>query len=59
VDAASLDRSAFQISPLDEDVDEREYWWEKSPAERTEALELMRQIVLWLRSSYHPTSKSS
>ncbi|MGA3025812.1 MAG: hypothetical protein ABSF98_13675 [Bryobacteraceae bacterium] len=45
VDAARLDRSAFQIAALDEDADEREYWRAKSPAERMEALELMRQIV--------------
>jgi len=45
VDAARLDRSAFQIASLDDEADEREYWRAKSPAERMEALELMRQIV--------------
>jgi hypothetical protein len=45
VDAARLDRSVFQITALDDDGDEREYWRARSPAERMEALELMRQIV--------------
>ena len=45
VQAARLDRSAFQIASLDDESDEREYWRAKSPAERMEALELMRQIV--------------
>jgi len=45
VEAARLDRSAFQIASLDDESDEREYWRAKSPAERMEALELMRQIV--------------
>ena len=45
VDAARLDRSVFQIVALDEDGDERGYWRAKSPAERMDALELMRQIV--------------
>jgi hypothetical protein len=45
VEAARLDRSAFQIASLDDESDERAYWRAKSPAERMEALELMRQIV--------------
>ena len=45
VDAARLDRSAFNTASLDDESDEREYWRAKSPAERMEALELMRQIV--------------
>ncbi len=45
VDTAHLDRSAFQIGSLDEDSGEREFWRTKSPQERMEALELMRQMV--------------
>jgi hypothetical protein len=45
VDAARVDRSAFQIGSLDDEADDREYWRAKSPAERMEALELMRQII--------------
>ena len=43
---ARLDRSVFETGSLD-DVSaqqEREYWRAKSPAERMEALELLRQI---------------
>jgi hypothetical protein len=45
VDMARLDRSAFQIDALEEDSSEREYWRAKTPGERMEALELMRQII--------------
>ena len=45
VASARLDRSVFEIVTLDEDRSDREYWLAKSPAERMEALELMRQIV--------------
>ena len=34
----------FEIRSLDE-ADDREYWRTKSPRERMEALELMRQII--------------
>jgi hypothetical protein len=45
VDAARLDRSAFRIDDLEEHASDREYWLAKSPEERMEALELMRQII--------------
>jgi hypothetical protein len=45
VDATRLDRSAFQIGSLNDDREELEYWRAKSPEERMEALELMRQII--------------
>ena len=45
VDAARLDRTAFQVGSLDDDREEVEYWRAKTPEERMEALELMRQII--------------
>ena len=45
VDAARVDRSAFEIGSLGDDRKEIEYWRGKSPEERMEALELMRQII--------------
>jgi hypothetical protein len=39
-----IDRSAYAIASL-EDTDERAFWQSKSPKERMEALELMRQII--------------
>ena len=45
VDAARLDRTAFQVGALGDDREEVEYWRGKSPEERMEALELMRQII--------------
>jgi hypothetical protein len=45
VDRTSLDRSAFSIGSLDDDREEVEYWRARTPEERMEALELMRQII--------------
>jgi hypothetical protein len=42
---ARVDRSAFEVVSLDEEGDERAYWRSRSPEERMEALELMRQII--------------
>jgi hypothetical protein len=40
-----LDKTAFSIVSLDEaDEDEMEYWLSKTPYERLEALETLRQI---------------
>ena len=44
VKTAKLDRTRFEVGSLDA-ADEREYWRTKSPQERMDALELMRQII--------------
>jgi hypothetical protein len=49
-----LDRTHFSVAKLS-DSDEKAYWLSKSPAERLEALELMRQMVY----GYDPAQKSS
>lgn len=41
----TVDRTAFEVSSLSEQGDERDYWWAKTPYERLIALEVMRQIV--------------
>jgi hypothetical protein len=45
VDRAKVDRSAFEIGSLEDETSEKEYWRLKTPEERMEALELLRQIV--------------
>jgi len=40
-----LQRTAFTIGSLFEKSDEKSYWLSKSPYERLEAVELMRQII--------------
>jgi hypothetical protein len=45
LDSMKLDRTAFSISSLEEPSDENAYWLSKTPLERLEALEIMRQIV--------------
>ena len=45
VETARLDRAAFCVDSLDGDADEREFWRSKTPVQRMEALELMRQII--------------
>jgi hypothetical protein len=48
-----LDKSAFQISTLESQGDDREYWFAKSPEERMIALEHLRQVVY----GYDPTTE--
>ena len=45
IDAARLDRTAFRVDAIDDGSADRAYWKSKSPQERMEALELMRQII--------------
>ncbi|HXN47588.1 MAG TPA: hypothetical protein VN893_13160 [Bryobacteraceae bacterium] len=45
VETVRLDRAAFGVDSLDDDAGEREYWSSKTPGQRLEALELMRQII--------------
>ena len=40
-----LDRTAFSVQALRAESDEKQYWLSKTPAERLEALEQMRQIL--------------
>jgi len=40
-----VDRTAFEVVSLDDAGDDREYWLGRSPEERMQALELLRQIV--------------
>lgn len=46
-----VDRTAFVVTSLHES-DEKEYWLSKTPEERLQALELMRQVVY----GYDPTT---
>jgi hypothetical protein len=40
-----MDKSHFSVVSLDEPSDERSYWLEKTPHQRLEALELLRQVM--------------
>ena len=45
MDFARVDRTAFRVDNLYDESDEKAYWKSKSPIERLEALELMRQVI--------------
>jgi len=45
IDKLRMDKTAFSIGSLEEQGDDREYWASKTPAERLETLEVMRQIM--------------
>jgi hypothetical protein len=47
-----MDKSAFTIASLFDPSDEKQYWLSKTPIERLEALETMRQIIY----GYDPTT---
>ncbi|MBN1975046.1 MAG: hypothetical protein JW787_15500 [Sedimentisphaerales bacterium] len=40
-----IDRSAFSVGSIFDKSEEKSFWLSKSPAERLEAVELMRQII--------------
>jgi len=48
----SMDKTAFSVGSPSDESDEKAYWLSKSPYERLEAVELMRQVIY----GYDPTS---
>ena len=55
IDTFKIDKGALSVISLSEESDDKEYWQAKTPQERLEAVELMRQI----NYGYDPTSQSS
>jgi len=47
-----IDRTAFSVGSLDDEPDDKLYWLSKSPMERLQAIEIMRQIIY----GYDPAS---
>lgn len=47
-----VDRKAFDVISLFDQTDEKRYWLARPPAERLQALELMRQILY----GYNPST---
>ncbi len=45
IDFPRLRRDAFTVSSVFDESDEKAYWLSKSPYERLEAVELMREII--------------
>jgi hypothetical protein len=52
VDQTRLERSVFEVGCLDDEDTDKAYWQTKSPQERMESLELLRQIIY----GYDPTT---
>ena len=52
VDTFKMDKSALSVASISEETDDKEYWHAKTPQERLEAVELMRQI----NYSYDPST---
>lgn len=40
-----MDKTAFSVVPLSEADDEKEYWLSKTPQERLQAVEFIRQVL--------------
>ncbi|MGH9897823.1 MAG: hypothetical protein ACRD4L_03100 [Pyrinomonadaceae bacterium] len=49
-----VDKTALSVGFLSDDSDEKTYWLGKTPHERLEALELMRQIIYGYEDSAPP-----
>jgi hypothetical protein len=45
IDFPKLRRDVFKVASIFDESDEKEYWLSRSPYERLEAVELMRQII--------------
>lgn len=41
----SVDKTAFSVASLEDEPDEKAYWRSKTPHERLQAIELMRQVI--------------
>ena len=52
IDTFKIDKGALSVISLSEESDDTEYWHAKTPQERLEAVELMRQI----NYGYDPTT---
>jgi predicted RNase H-like HicB family nuclease len=48
-----MDKTAFSVASLFDEPDDKAYWLSKTPHERLQALELMRQIIY----GYDPSSE--
>ncbi len=44
VSTISMDKSAFSVTALQDEPDDKEFWLSKTPQERLEAVELLRQL---------------
>ena len=53
IESAKMNKKAFSVVHGFTAEDDREYWWHKTPLERLETLEMMRQIVY----GYDPASQ--
>ena len=51
LDFPKLQRDAFTVASVFDQPDEKSYWLSKTPYERLEAVELMRQIIYGYDSS--------
>ncbi len=52
IDTLKINKGALSVISLSEESDDKEYWHAKTPQERLEAVELMRQI----NYGYDPTT---
>ena len=52
IDSFKMDKEVLSVISLSEESDDKEYWHAKTPQERLEAVELMRQI----NYGYDPTT---
>ena len=52
IDREKVNRSAFSVGSLHDESDEKAYWLARTPLERLEAVEIMRQTLY----GYDPTT---
>ena len=52
LDTLKMDKCAFSVASISRESNDKEYWYAKTPQERLQAAELMRQI----NYGYDPTT---
>ena len=52
IDTLKMDNCAFSVASISRESNDKEYWYAKTPQERLQAVELMRQI----NYGYDPTT---
>ena len=50
-DTFRMDKTAFSVASLSDESDEKTYWSSKTPYERLQAVELMRQVIYGYKPS--------
>ena len=44
ISTVKVDKTAFSVVSLEDELDDKAFWWAKTPQERLQTVELLRQL---------------